>query len=243
MRSTLVRSIALVVAGVAMTACSDSATTAPVADSPARLVVVSGNGQTLTVAGAASDTLGVAVFSSNGAALAGVTVTWSVSAGEGALSATSTTTDAQGIARTTLRAGKKAGTLTITATAAGSAGADFIENVTPDAPMSIGAMSMVSDTVDAGEEFIGVVQVVDQYGNNVPDAVLSVSLENAGADDFVPTSLVTTDHQGHARAPFVAGTSEGSRSLVFALLDGSHSVRFSVSVTAPTTASGVVVRR
>lgn len=243
MRSTLVRSIALVVTGFAMTACSDNATTAPASLAPARVVAVSGDGQTLSVSSAAADTLGVAVFSSNGAAMAGVSVTWMVSAGEGALSATSTTTDAQGIARTTLRAGTKSGTLTVKAAVAGLAGTEFVENVTPDAPTSIEAMSMVSDTVDAGEEFTGVVHVVDQYGNSVPDAVLSVSLENAGSDDFVPASLVTTDHRGYARAPFVAGTSEGSRSLVFALLDGSRSVSFSVSVMAPATASGVVVRR
>ncbi len=241
MRSQLIRSIVLVTIGSVVTACSDGGTTAPVAVSPARLVVVSGNAQTLSVASAASDTLGVAVFSNDGTALSGVTVSWKVASGDGVLSATSTVTDAQGVARTTLRSGTKAGTLTVTANVAGAPLAELVERVMPDAPMSITAMSMVDDTVSAGEEFTGVVHVVDQYGNAVSDAVLRVSLDNAGSDDFVSSTLVTTDHQGYARAPFVAGTTEGVRSLVLSLLDGSGSVSFSVNVTAP--AAGDVARR
>ena len=86
---------------------------------PQTLTKVSGNGQ----GGQAGEPLAkpfvVSVLDQNGAAFAGTVVTFSVTAGDGTLSASTATTDANGRARTTLTLGSDSGTNTVEATVAG----------------------------------------------------------------------------------------------------------------------------
>src|SRR6476620_469955 len=91
--TSTVRRIA-VVAGAALSlgACSET-TTPRVATTVA---MASGNNQTIAPGAPLTAPLVVTVLDQDGLALSGVTVTWSITSGEGALSVTSSTTDANG---------------------------------------------------------------------------------------------------------------------------------------------------
>lgn len=86
---------------------------------PATLTLVSGSGQSGTVANPLSSPFVVKVTDTNGNPVSGTTVTFAVTAGGGALSATSVVTDSLGLAASTLTLGASAGTNTVTATAPG----------------------------------------------------------------------------------------------------------------------------
>ncbi len=105
-----------------------------VEQTPHSLTKVSGDGQE----GAASTQLTapfvVLVLDQDGSPLAGAVVTFSVIAGEGSLSSTTATTDANGRARSTLTLGPEPGTNTIAATVEGLRTATF--TATADEPTS-----------------------------------------------------------------------------------------------------------
>ena len=105
-----------------------------VEQTPHSLTKVSGDGQE----GAASTQLTapfvVLVLDQDGSPLAGAVVTFSVIAGEGTLSSTTATTDANGRARSTLTLGPEPGTNTIAATVEGLRTATF--TATADEPTS-----------------------------------------------------------------------------------------------------------
>ena len=82
---------------------------------PHTLTKVSGEGQEGTVSEPLAKPFVVSVKDQNGSAFAGAVVTFSVTAGGGVLSATTTTTDANGRARSTLTLGDEPGTNTVTA--------------------------------------------------------------------------------------------------------------------------------
>jgi adhesin/invasin len=95
--------------------------TANVVASPTQLVKISGDNQTVT-AGTNSQPLQVRVENANGIGIAGATVTWAItSAGGGALSASSTTTDANGNTSVVLATSATPGTATVVATGPGGA--------------------------------------------------------------------------------------------------------------------------
>ena len=86
---------------------------------PHTLTKVSGDGQEGTVGKPLAKPFVVSVLDQNGSAFAGAVVTFSVTAGRGAMAATTATTDANGRARSTLTLGNDSGTNTVTATVAG----------------------------------------------------------------------------------------------------------------------------
>ena len=86
---------------------------------PDSLAKISGDGQEGTVGDALAEPFIVSVADEDGAAIAGVVVTFSVTAGGGILSDTTATTDANGQAVTRLTLGSDAGTNTVSATVEG----------------------------------------------------------------------------------------------------------------------------
>ena len=111
-----VRRIAIVTgAALSLGACSET-TTPRVATTVA---MASGNNQTIAPGSPLSAPLVVTVLDQDGLALSGVTVTWSITSGEGALSVTSSTTDANGQATNSSYAAGSAGDIVITATVSG----------------------------------------------------------------------------------------------------------------------------
>ena len=83
------------------------------------LLKISGDNQTDAADTVLSDPFVVEVQDENGSALEGISVTFSVTAGDGTLSVTSTTTDPNGRAETTLTLGPNLGTNTVQVSAAG----------------------------------------------------------------------------------------------------------------------------
>ena len=88
---------------------------------PAAVAVVSGGTQSAKTQTALPDPFVVEVTDAAGTAVAGVTVSWSVTAGPGSISPSSTTTDAQGRASATFTGGSDVGTSTIEASVTGVA--------------------------------------------------------------------------------------------------------------------------
>ena len=92
---------------------------------PHRLTKVCGDDQEGTVGASLTAPLVVSVSDEDGAAMAGVIVSFAVTAGGGTLSAATATTDANGRAATSLSLGSEAGTNTISATVEGLASVTF----------------------------------------------------------------------------------------------------------------------
>jgi hypothetical protein len=86
----------------------------------ANLAIVSGNGQVGQIGTALQTPLVVKVTTSSGSTLSGATVSFAVTSGAASVSPSSTTTDAGGLAKTTVTLGSAAGDVTITATVAGT---------------------------------------------------------------------------------------------------------------------------
>ena len=129
------------------------------------LLKISGNNQRRTPGGTLANPFVVEVQDENGLALAGVTVTFAVVAGGGTLSTTSTTTDVDGRAQSTLTLGPNLGKNTV------EVSADGIEGLVP--------FHAISDT-----ESPPVTADVNGDGNvNILDLVLvAYDLGNTGAN-------------------------------------------------------------
>jgi uncharacterized protein (TIGR03437 family) len=84
-----------------------------------RVVQISGNNQSVVLGQAAAQPLVVETQDANGVAVAGVDVTFRVTGGSGTVNPARATTDAQGRASTTLRAGGALGNITVVAEAVG----------------------------------------------------------------------------------------------------------------------------
>ena len=93
-------------------------------------VIQAGNQQTQPAGTAFPIPLAVLVLDQYNFSAVGVGVTWTITAGGGSLSATSTVTDGNGVAQTVYTAGATAGTATITADIAGVGKLTFSETIT-----------------------------------------------------------------------------------------------------------------
>jgi adhesin/invasin len=224
------------VAGVAQTA-SFSATANP--DIPARLVIVSGNGQSAPAGTALDKPLVVKVTDQYSNPLSGVAVSFAVGSGGGSLSGVSPATGANGQAQASLTVGTVAGTdnNTVTVTSAGLQGVSFTASVTAGAPASIAAVSgdgqsgVVASILSAPL----VVKVTDQYSNPVPNATVSFAVSPGGAT--VNPSSAKTDTQGRAQATLTLGTAAGSVSVSASVVGAAVPAVFSATATPGSPAS------
>jgi len=110
---------ALSVFAVAVLSACGSSDTGPNSKTPTAVAIVSGNNQSQIVGAALSSPLVVKV-TANGTAVSGVSVTFAVTSGSASVNPASTTTDANGQAKTQVTLGSSPGTVTITATVAGT---------------------------------------------------------------------------------------------------------------------------
>ena len=104
---------------------------------PSVISAVSGDDQTARVSQSLPQPLVVKVSDTSGIGVPGVTVTWSVTAGGGTLSATSTTTDGAGKTSVTLTLGPNAGTNTVTASVTGLQGSPVSFTATGTLPVLV----------------------------------------------------------------------------------------------------------
>ena len=117
-------SVALAI--IALAACKLST------DNPVSLTLgaLKGDNQTAAAGTVFPDSLSVIVLDSYGFSTEGVAVAWAITSGGGSLSATSTTTDTNGISSVTYTAGLTPGHATITATVTGIGFLTFTETIT-----------------------------------------------------------------------------------------------------------------
>ena len=177
------------------------------------LTLVSGDGQKSTPSSTLDAFFVVKVTDQNGAIMADVPVTFSVTAGGGSLSTTTTTTNGLGTAQTTLTLGPTQGAtntveasaegitnkITFTATASETPRVTKLRSVSGDQQIGL-AGSVLSDPF--------VVKVSDQ--NNAPMADASVSFSVTDGDGSLSATTVSTDTDGEAETTLTLGTTPGN---------------------------------
>ena len=104
-----------------LSGCGDDATTGPEtpSDAPARLVIISGDGQSAMVETPLPEPLVVKLTDESGLPLGGVHVSWEVAGATGAIAPLADTTDADGLARAGWTLGSAAGQVEAVAAVAG----------------------------------------------------------------------------------------------------------------------------
>lgn len=198
-----------IIAIALLTTCRGREGTGPATPIPSNIALVSGDDQTGTVGQVLAQPLVARVTASTGAGVAGVTVTWQLTAVGGALSAGSSPSDSQGRATVNVTLGTAAGlnNTIVTARVAGLNGSP----VTFTASASAGPVSQLaavsgsiqSDTVGQAAPESLVVVVGDQFDNPVSGAIVTWAV-TAGGGTVSPMS-VTTDLQGRAAVAWTLG--------------------------------------
>jgi len=162
-----------------------------------------GANQTGTVGSLLPDSLAVLVTDRFGNPIAGAAVAWDIPGGQGSLSATSTTTGADGRSAVTRRLGTSAGAQTTTATVAGVKGSPVTFAHTATAAGAVRLVKLHGDnppqTAPAGFQLTDslVVQAQDGNGNGVPGLSVIWVVTTPGGGSVTAQSSVT-DAQGRA---------------------------------------------
>ena len=198
---------------------------------PHSLTKVSGDGQEGLAGVALAAPFVVSVLDEDGAALAGVAVTFSVTAGEGILSVTTATTDANGQATTTLTLtlGSEPGTNTVSATVEGLESVTFTATAVGQAiPNSLGKVAGDGQEGTVGvalaEPFV--VSVLDEDGAAIAGAVVTFSITTGGGT--LSATTATTDANGRAATRLTLGSDAGINT-VSATVEGLESVTFTAT--------------
>jgi hypothetical protein len=197
------------------------------------LKTVQGNNQTATVATTLPVTLKVkAVDSYEGAAVAGIPVTFSDGGKGGTFSNPNATTDSSGIASTNYTFFTKSRVVTITASSPGLTSAVLTETAVAGPPKWIVVKSGNNQTAATNTPLPLplVAKVVDQYSNPVVGIVVTFSDGTAGGSFSATT--IPTDNTGSASVNYRTGPSAGTKTIT-ATIPGKTPAKFTVTVTAP----------
>ena len=204
-----------------------TATATAIEQTPHSLTKVSGEGQEGPAGATLAAPFVVAVLDEDGAAIAGASVTFSVTAGGGTLSSATATTDANGRARSTLTLGSQPGTNTVTATVA------ELESVTFTAsgyaiPQSLTKVSGEGQEGPASTQLDEpfVVSVLDEDGAAIAGASVTFSVTAGGGT--LSSATATTDANGRARSTLTLGNQPGLNT-VTATVAGLESLTFTAS--------------
>src|SRR6266576_3101545 len=176
---------------------------------PNTIVVNAGNNQVGAASSALAESLAVIVHDQGGAPLAGVNVTFAVTAGGGSVSPATRVTDAAGIAKTRRTLGPSAGTQSASATAGSLAPVQFsaIAQIQGAVNIANSSTGVLTDTVGAIKAESLTVLVSDQ--NASPIQGVTVTWASAGGS-VSPTSGATTA-AGLSKARFTYGTTAGNQ--------------------------------
>jgi hypothetical protein len=143
-----------ILAGLALVACGSGSTEPPVPNTPAAIAVVSGSGERATVATALTASQVVRVTDAADRPVAGATVTFTVTAGDGWTAPVTATTNASGQASTTWYMGPRPGTpQSLRAQVAGGIEVAF---------------SATADPLVPGTKYTGALQYVDFTAGTLP---------------------------------------------------------------------------
>ncbi|HEY6922878.1 MAG TPA: Ig-like domain-containing protein [Steroidobacteraceae bacterium] len=187
--------------------------TAPATPTPSMIALVSGDGQSGTVGKPLPQALVVRVTDKSDAGVAGVAVSWTISAGAGHLSATATQTDAQGRASVTWTLGPAAGSSnnSVQASASGLTGSPvtFRASGLAAAASAIFLVSGNDQSANVGQALPKAlaVQVTDSAA--VPLAGVTVSWAITAGGGSLSATTTQTDAQGLASVTWMIGAASG----------------------------------
>lgn len=152
---------------LAISACGDASAPAV----PATLEVVAGDGQQAVVEAELPAPLEVRVSTSAGEPIRGQEVTWSVESGAADVRPAVATTDADGIARTDVVLGSRAGEVRIRASVHTLAPATLTARALPDDPAVVAIWAGDDQAAPVGEALPAplTAAVLDRHGNRVPE--------------------------------------------------------------------------
>ncbi len=160
----------------------------------------------------------VEIRDQNGSPLSGATVTFAVTAGGGTLSATTDTTDANGIASTSLTLGRQPGANTVQATVEG------LEPVTFTATGLAVARTLDKPSGDGQEGAAGaalsealVVEVRDQNGQTLAGVEVTFAVTAGGGT--LSSTTATTDADGRATTMLTLGRTPGTNEVTATVAD------------------------
>lgn len=181
---------------------------------PTQMTLSSGDGQTAAAAQALAQPLVVLVQDAGSNPVAGVVVSWQVTAGGGTLGAATSTTDAAGLASMTYTVGTAAGAgnQTVQASVTGLAGSpvSFTASVTAAAATQMLVAAGDNQSATVGTALAGpiAVEVRDTYGNPKPG--ITVNWAAAGGSGSTGAASSVTDGSGIASTTWTLGTTAGT---------------------------------
>ncbi len=199
-----------------------TATGSATVQTPANLVLVSGNNQSGTTGQGLGNPFMVKVTDAGSNPVAGVTVTFAVTAGGGSLSATSAVTDSSGLALSTLTLGSTAGTNTVTATSGTLAGSPITFTATgvappantPPTPASLVLISGNNQSGTVGQALVNpfTVEVTDASSNPVAGVTVTFAVTAGGGT--LSAASVVTNSSGLASSILTLGSTAGTNTVV-----------------------------
>ena len=198
---------------------------------PTTLSIVSGDNQAGLTGETLTNPFVVEVRDENGNPLEGVTVTFTVSAGGGTLSAGAVTTDANGRAGSTLTLGADPGTVTVEASVEGISQSEIFNaeaSLPPPTPTAPSIISSENQEGLTGELLVDplVVEVHDQYGD--PLEGVTVTFTVIAGDGMLSAITVTTDPSGQAETTLTLGTDPGTNTVEASVEGVAETVTFNV---------------
>jgi len=193
--------LALLIALALVDCGGDSGGTGP---TPNTIAVSAGTPQIGAAGTALAESLAVIVRDQSGAVLAGVNVTFTITAGGGSVSPATRATDAAGIAKTRRTLGPNAGTQTVNAGAGSLAPVQFSAVAQINGAVNIASTTTgpLTDTVGATKAESLVVLVTDQ--NATPVQSINVAWTSTGGS--VSAASVPTSALGLSKVRFIYGT-------------------------------------
>jgi hypothetical protein len=199
---------------------------------PAAIVKVSGDKQTGAAGTALASALVVQVNSAAGSGIAGVVVSFAVTAGSATLSTQTAVTNSSGQAQVSVTMGTTPGAVGITASVTGvSPAAVFGATSTAREPAALTIVSGANQTAAAGSALADalVVKVTDQYGNPVPGITVSFAV-TAGAASL-SSATATTASDGKAQVNVTLGTTPGTVTISASVAGVSPAQTFTATAT------------
>ena len=245
-----------VLSAALLAACSggDTGTNPPTGGgpdtTPASITVAAGNNQTGEAGSQLPQQLAARVANSGGSPLSGITVTWSVEAGDGSLGASTSATNAQGQAVNAYTLGSDAGANTVRAAVQGTnLSTTFTATATQPPPPP--------DTIAAGIEITGGNGQSAEVGEAL-DSALTVVVKNAAGeplsgkltgwsvtsgDGTLLQTETSTNIEGVAANFYQVGSSVGTDSIEV-VVTGNPEVKavFTANATAAPSTAAVTVR-
>jgi hypothetical protein len=203
------RLAALLVLSATLSCSKDSGTEPD--PTPSIIQPVSGNNQEATVGTELANPLMVEVLDAKGNPVGGQQVTWTVTAGGGALDPATSVTNSSGIARSFLRVGPAAGENRATAKVGSLPVVTFVATGRPRPVADLVLVGGNSQTASASSQLPEplVVRAVDVEGHVLPNVSVSFSVVNGGGQ--VTPTTVNTDANGLASARWTLGATVGQQ--------------------------------